>query len=191
MIRTIHLHGEAGRRFGRVWTLDVETLAEAVRAIGVQAKGFREYIEARDWRCVRGDRKTGYALGDNQLTIQLGSATDLHITPVVRGRGAKGQGIGKIIAGVLLAGFAFFFAPAGFTAFGMTAKQIGMIGVGLALSGVSSLISAQKKTDDKQSHLFSSITDVAVQGSPVPILVGRFRCKGMPVISNFIQTTDQ
>jgi predicted phage tail protein len=189
MIRTVFLHGEAGRLFGHEWRLDVDSLAEAVRAIGVQRKGFQQYIEARDWHCVRGcSIEGGYELDQDMVTLRLG-ASDLHITPVIRGAGAKAQGIGKIIAGVLLAGFAFYMSAAAIsTVFGMTAKQIGMIGVGLALSGVSSLISAQKKTDDKESNLFSSIQDVAQQGQPIPIVVGRYRVKNMPPIYNRIRT---
>lgn len=189
MLRTVYLHGEAGRLFGHEWRLDVESLAEAVRAIGVQVNGFQQYIEARDWHCVRGKTiKGGYELDQDMVTLRLGNS-DLHITPVIRGAGAKAQGIGKIIAGVLLAGFAFYMSAAAIsTVFGMTAKQIGMIGVGLALSGVSSLISAQKKTDDKESNLFSSIQDVAQQGQPIPIVVGRYRVKNMPIIYNRIRT---
>lgn len=189
MMRTVYLHGEAGRLYGHEWRLDVDSLAEAVRAIGVQCKGFQQYIEARDWHCVRGATvEGGYELDQDMVTLRLGKS-DLHITPVIRGAGGKAQSFGKIIAGVLLAGFAFFVAPAGFSFLGMTAKQIGMIGVGLALSGVSSLISAQKKSSkEKESNLFSSIQDVAQQGQPIPIIVGRYRCKDMPIIYNRIRT---
>lgn len=187
MLRTVHLHGEAGRLFGRRWRLDVDTLAEAIRAIGIQSKGFAAYVEARDWRCVRGRTiADGYALDQDMVALRLGDA-DLHITPVIAGAGGKGASTGKIIAGVLLAGFAFFVAPAGFSMLGMTAKQIGMVGVAMALQGVSSLISAQKQST-QESHLFSSISDVATQGLPIPILVGKRRCANMPIIYTRIRT---
>lgn len=187
-MRTVYLHGEAGRLFGKRWRLEVDTLAEAIRAIAVQVKGFQQYIEARDWHCVRGRTiRGGYELDKDQVELRLGDA-DLHITPVISGAGGKMTGIGKIIAGVLLAGFAFFFAPAGATFLGLSAKSLGMIGVAMALQGVSSLISAQKKSE-KESHIFSSIQDVAVQGTPVPLLVGKFRCRDLPIIYTRIRTT--
>lgn len=192
MMRTVHLHGEAGKLFGRKWRLDVETLAEAVRAIGVQVKGFQQYIEARNFQCIRGKRKGGMELDDQMVTLRLGKS-DLHIIPVLQGAGGgKMGGIGKIIAGVLLAGFAFFAAPAlGMASFGgMSIKSVGMLGIGLALSGVSSMLSAQKQDDgkDDKSNLFTNTPEMATQGSPVPLVVGEIRISDMPIISARIIT---
>lgn len=192
-LRTVHLHGEAGRLFGRKWELDVENLAEAVRAIGVQAKGFQVYIEARNFQCVRGKTaKGGQQLSEGMIEMRLGSA-DLHIVPVLRGAGGKGAAVGKIIAGILLAGFAFFAAPAlmGLGLSATTVKTIGMLGIGLALQGVSSLLSPQsKKKDavDDSSKLFQGIPNNSEQGIPIPLIVGRMRLQGMPIISTRIIT---
>ena len=45
-LRTIRLYGEAGRRFGRVHrlALDTNSVAEAVQALCSQIAGFRAYL---------------------------------------------------------------------------------------------------------------------------------------------------
>lgn len=188
MIRTIHLYGKAAKIAGRrKWLLDVDTVVEAVRAIGIQVKGFKQYIEANDWHIVRGGRTKaeGVEIDERMLELQMGSKTDIHITPVVRGAGGgKGMGIGKIIAGVLLAGFAFFAAPAmGLTSLGgISLKTVGMLGVGLALSGVSQLMSAQQEKEEKTSDLFSN-PQMATQGDAVPLIYGKCRFDNPPIIS--------
>ena len=188
MIRTIHLYGKAAKIAGRrKFLLDVETVTEAVRAIGAQVKGFRQYVEANDWHIVRGGRTKaeGVEIDERMLNLMMGSKTDIHITPVIRGAGGgKGMGIGKIIAGVLLAGFAFFAAPAlGVTSLGgISLKTVGMLGVGLAMSGVSQLMSAQQEKEEKTSDLFSG-PQMATQGDAVPVIYGKIRFDNPPIIS--------
>lgn len=45
-LRTIRLYGEAGRRFGRIHrlALDTNSVAEAVQALCSQIAGFRAYL---------------------------------------------------------------------------------------------------------------------------------------------------
>lgn len=193
MIRNVYLHGEAGKLFGKVFRLDVDSLAEAVRAIGIQVKGFRQYVEQRDWRCIRGDLDKGMELGEEDVHFRLGKA-DLHIIPVIRGSGGRGGFLGKIIAGVLLAGIAFFAAPAlSAVAFGnVTYGQLVTLGIGMALVGVSQMLAAQQKDDDKgrESGMFSGAPRVARQGDPVPLWYGEMVIRDIPIISSGIHTED-
>jgi len=198
MLRNVYLYGEAAKLFGRKFRLDVSSLSEAVRALGVLIPGFKQYVVTHDFQCVRGkSRKTGYVLDSEQIPFHLGKS-DLHITPVIAGAGGgKGAIIGKIIAGILLAGFAFFTAPALTATIGGTAITYGNIvtaGLGMAFMGISQLLSAQpKKKDDSQdkgSSTFSNIPQVSEQGEPVPLLYGRFMVRNPPLISTGVITSD-
>jgi len=196
MLRNVYLYGEAGRLFGRKFRLDVSSLAEAVRALGILVPGFKHYVTTHNFQCVRGkSRKSGYVLDEAQVPFNLG-ASDLHITPVIAGAGGKGAVIGKIIAGILLAGFAFFTAPALTATIGGTSITYGNLvtaGLGMAFLGVSQLLSAQPKKkdeEDKGSSTFSNVPQVSEQGEPVPLLYGRFMVRNPPLISTGVITSD-
>ena len=180
MIRTIHLHGDMGRRFGRHHRLDVGSAAEAFRALGAQLPGFKRYALEASFRIVRGaSLKKGRDLAEGALGMRLGAA-DLHLVPVVAGSaGGKGQNIGKIVAGTAIAAVAWWAAPA---AGGMAATLFGGVtygnvaGFGLltALSGVSGLLTPQpKKQKDQSSALFSSAANIAEEGATIPWVWGR------------------
>ncbi|QIG76834.1 tail assembly protein I [Rhizobium phage RHph_Y1_11] len=192
MMRTIILHGELGKLYGKRWHLAVEDLPEILRAIGVQRPGFQQYVEGHDFQIVRGKRRDGDYISKEEVGLRLGSTEEIHIMVAIKAAGGKGGGLGKIIAGVLLAGFAFFAAPAmGLASFaGVSMKSIGMIGIGLVFSGVSSMLSAQKKKSDKDdsSKLFSNVPQTSEQGICVPVGYGRFRAEDMPLISSRIIT---
>lgn len=197
MLRNVHLHGLAAEQFGEKFSLDVSSLAEAIRAIACQVKGFREFLTQHDFCCVRGrDPDAGLALGEDDLHFGLGKS-DLHIMPVIQGSGGKWSGIGKIIAGVLLAGVAVWTAPSilagahvGIAAIAGTPGLV--MGLGLVASGVSQMISAQGKPDERKSDSFgfSGAITTAQQGEPVPLIYGRIMVKNPKVISAGIYSED-
>lgn len=179
MRRKIHLHGALGKRFGRVHLLDVATAGEAGRALAAVLPGFRDFALGKWFSVVRGDRRAGLALGEDDLAFELGSA-DLHIVPVLAGRGGR-RGLGKIIAGVFLIGAAFFFPGAigaigASTGLGITAGQVAGLGVALALSGLGQMLAPKPKSNkDQSSYLFEGGANVTTEGGPVPLVYGRFR----------------
>ena len=179
MRRKIHLHGALGKRFGRVHVLDVATAGEAGRALAAVLRGFRDFAFGKWFRVVRGDRRAGLALGEDDLAFELGSA-DLHIVPVLAGRGGR-RGLGKIIAGVFLIGAAFFFPGAigaigASTGLGITAGQVAGLGVALALSGLGQMLAPKPKSNkDQSSYLFEGGANVTTEGGPVPLVYGHFR----------------
>lgn len=196
MLRTIRLHGELGRRFGREHRLAVETPAEAVRALCCLHAGMRQALAEGEWRVVRRAARERLELDPDTLTIGLGNAT-LHIVPAIRGRG--GRGVGKIILGITLvaAAFALAFtvplapgAAAGFLGANwsasvipglLTAGNVASIGISLTLAGVSALLSPQPKTPHRgavernESYLLTGPANTSVQGAPVPLIYGRVR----------------
>lgn len=180
MIRTVHLHGEMADLFGGPYRLDVATLAEAFRALGAQLRGFRAYVQPRDFRIVRGaDLETGRALGESEVSLRLGRA-DLHVVPVVAGSGGgRSANVGKIIAGVAIAAVAWWAAPVagglGATVFGgVTYGNIAAVGLMAAFAGVSGLLTPQpKKKKSDASSLFSQAANVADEGATIPWVWGK------------------
>lgn len=188
MLRTLHLHGPMGKRFIKSVRMDVSSVAEACRALASQFPGFRTYVEGRDFKVAYGKSLKSRRLGEEHVSFQLG-AGDLHFMPVVSGAGGKMQGIGKIIAGVVIAAVAWWAAP--FTILGMSAGNIALLGVGMALTGVSQLLTPKQKQPkpEGKSYMFDNVDNTTEQGGPVPIVIGRCMA-GSVVISGSVSTVD-
>jgi predicted phage tail protein len=198
MLRKIVLHGRLGKRFGRSFMLDVASPAEALRALILQLRGFREHLREGNYRIVRGPMAKGHDLDLEGCKLGLGSAGQLHIVPIVAG---SASGIGKILAGVALVALAVFMPAsigalgfAGLTVSGVTAT----IGFSLALGGVAMMLApsptlsggsaaAPASADRKDSFLFGGQDNVTTQGGPVPSVYGKFRT-GSVVISAGLDT---
>lgn len=180
-MRTIHLYGSMGEAFGPSFRLDVRSLAEAAHALGCQLPGFREALEQGRFRVTCGASRTkGLRLDKELISFGL-PAGDLHIVPVVKGSG-RGGGLGKIIAGTLIAA-ASFFVPVG-------GSLLLSLGAGLALSGASTLLSPKKKNQPtKRSYMFDGSDGEEVEGGCVPVIIGRCMVTGKPV-SQGVTTSD-
>lgn len=205
-MRDIYLHGALGKRHGRHFELEVETPAEAVRALCMVVPGIRADLLRGEWQVVLGRdvegkarRKTegGLQLADDVLAgLHLG-ASPLHIAPAFGG--AK-DGAVKAILGVALIGISFGFAGAlsGAIApalFGATTwgNAIGMLGLSLAVNGVSTMIAGETPTEEStDSFLLKGPTNVSAQGAVVPLVYGEVITGGLLVSSALdIQSIDQ
>jgi len=177
MIRTIHLHGALGKKYGRKIRMDVASPAEAVRALSLQIKGFAAYVEKRYYQVFRGTRRDGVDVGPRGLHLRLGDdLTEIHIVP--RAAGAKNDGLGKILLGGLLIAASFVIPGAWAIGGKAVAGILGQAGLAMALGGVSSLLAQQADkggTDEDQakSDLFGAPVNLTSPGSPWPIVVGR------------------
>ena len=187
MMRTIHLHGRLKKEFGPSFRFDVATEGEALRALNCAFPvTFIRALEQGSFTLVRGDRRSGMKLDlDLVCGFNLGLA-DLHLMPVAAGKG-NGKGVAKTILGAALIGAAIFMAPAGgvgFLGLGSTAfpllgtsvtwGNIALIGLGVALSGASTLLT---KTDSKETVKDDSFTlggpnNSARQGDAIPLIYG-------------------
>lgn len=166
MIRTVKLLGEAGRIFGREFRLDVNSPAEAIRALRCQLAGFEKYLYDSSkngifWRVVAGDPQ---GLDEESLSFPMEGGT-LILAPIVSGGGS----FGKILLGIgLIAASAFM--PATFL--GVSSMAWGALGGALVLQGVSSMIAGKpKKPKDKDrqdSFLVPQGEASANQGRCVP-----------------------
>lgn len=187
MKRKVFLHGAIGRKYGKMFELDVETTGEAVRALAANFPEIMKDFRDGAWHIMRGDKKTGMDLGEDEIAaFRLGNA-ELHFMPVVAG--SKRQGLLKIVLGVALIGAAFAFsggalgtAIGGGMMGGMTYGNMAMMGAALALAGVSQLLAPEEKEEkDESSFTMSGPGNAYEQGSPIPLVYGHVITGGVMV----------
>lgn len=212
MIRTVHLHGPLGERFGREHRFDVVNPSEAVRALCVLfGHEFRAALKDGTWHVVAGDTlDAGEDFGaEDMLACGLGGM-DLHLAPAVCG--SEGGSFFNAILGVALLATAFIASPASWTVAGVSGGGMGAtmfsafggsftygnlaaLGAVMAVSGVASMLSptpqlgnpytSREKAEDTPSFLFNGPRNTSEQGGPIPLVYGRHRV-GWTLISNGI-----
>ena len=185
---TIRLLGEAGRRFGRKFTLDVKSAAEAVRALCVQMPAMRQYlIESGDngilWRVVTED-----PMGVDEEGLFAPCSKRVVLAPQPAGRGA----VGRIILGVALIAGAFIIGQPWLGQFAFN-LFVG-VGTSLVLGGIAQLLTPTPQTtasrsneEQRNSFTFDKSNINTAQGSVVPVLYGERIVGSLPVISFSIE----
>jgi len=192
----ITLHGVLAEEFPLVANvrLSVATVAEAIRALEANCRGFAARILSLD--CAFRVERNGREIGEEEL--QLGGLRTLHIVPVAHGAGGA---FGRILAGIALIGAAFipglqgglFLGPLSIGS--VTVSSIfTSIGLTLALSGISQLLSPVPSAQSDQSaqrasYLFDGAENTVAQGNPVPIGYGEMII-GSVVISASLEARD-
>ena len=185
---TIRLLGEAGRRFGRSFVLDVKNAAEAVRALCVQMPAMRQYlVESGDngiqWRVVTED-----PLGLDEEGLFAPCSKRVVLAPQPAGRGA----VGCIILGVALVAGAFIIGQPWLGKFAFN-LFVG-VGTSLVLGGIAQLLTPTPQTtasrsneEQRNSFTFDKSNVNTAQGSVVPVLYGERIVGNLPVISFSIE----
>jgi predicted phage tail protein len=162
VLRTVHLHGRLGQRFGKSFDLAVNSPAEAVRALVFQLPGFASYIRDRNYQLTIGD---GALIDRDSLHLQLGGQRDIHITPAGAVAG---------IETILLVGTLLLSAISAIAVLAMPKAPIP---------------SAREEATKTASFIFDGAQNVTEQGHKVPLVYGRIRT-GSVVGSAGITTTD-
>jgi predicted phage tail protein len=195
MMRNVHLHGRLKKIFGGSFRFDVESAAEALRALNCAFPAkFVDELKRGHYQIIRGRRHGGLNLDiEEVLHLRLGMA-DLHIVPVTAGsKNARQGGTFKMIAGAVLIGGAILLsggtlaAPLAGMAGGVlpgllggavTWGNIAMIGVGLVFAGAAQMKTKPPETKSTESaaaensHMMNGPTNINEQGSPVPCIYG-------------------
>lgn len=194
MLRTIRLHGELGKRFGRVHKLDVTTPGEAIRALTANYPEMADFLMESEskglaYKCmVDGER-----IGEDQLPNPMSKS--FSITPVVRGRGKVGAiilGVALIGAAILMPAFTPVFSAFG-TTFGFSASATFALGAAITLGGIAMLLAptpTNSKAEKQDNPYFDGPAQTTAQGSSVPFGYGRMII-GSRVISAAITVSDQ
>lgn len=202
-MRVVRLNGELGKKYGRVHRLDVQTPAEAVRALIANFPGLHRDLALSQergvgYKCVV-DREQ---ITEDRLVYPI--SRSFSITPVVVGAGKIGQIIfGTILlgfalaatgglAGIGIAGLSGATMGAGIGFMGLTYGSIAFMGAGLILGGIAQILTPTPKAKEakkEENPYFSGAVNTTEQGVAVPIGYGRC-IVGSALISANITTQD-
>ena len=199
MLKKVKLYGELAERYGKDWSLDINSPKEAVRALIANNPGFAQFVGASQ------DRGIGYKISVggtylddpvNEISNPSGKQ-EIKIIPVILGAKNK-DGWKKIIIGALLIWGGWALAGPGGVAAGMTEGSIAAFATGavgtsamtlgaqLVLGGVGMLLTpTPKDVDDTNNYSFNGPVNTIRQGVPVPICYGQLLV-GSSVISSGI-----
>lgn len=185
MMRTVHLYGRLKKLFGESFRFDLEYASEAFRALNCAFPGqFIEAMKEGSYELIRGDREKGFHLNlDTLMNLRMGNS-DLHIVPVAEGASASAKrGTALAILGVAIVGAAIFFSGGTLAAplaglstaspiLGLSYGTIATFGVGLALLGISGILTKAAIPAMDDSSPTMGPTNVNAQGSAIPLIYG-------------------
>lgn len=193
MLATIKLHGEISHVFGETWRLDVNTPAEAVKAIDVNQPGFAKYIVDLSEKGVHHQIIVGERVLEEEVEAfgPFSKTEEIHIVPVIGGAKSKGAmilfGIALLVIAPMLPVNPLFGIQS-LTMQGIAAN----IGIGLILGGIAQMLvkappapTQQDSPEQKQSKYFSGPTPGGKQGDAVPVGYGTAILGGTPVSAGF------
>lgn len=211
VLTPIHFVGSLGRAIGHTrLDLDVQSPAEAVRAVNVLTNGkLEQYLRgpgAKKMYKIALQKKTNTIDPEQEIGHKSGRSA-IYFIPTINGRNS---GAAKIVAGVVIlalawynpAGWAYVAGQAGAAGGGLTA--LGSIAVGfgvsLVLGGITQLITPAAKgftssnSEQKNSTTFAGNALAVVQGGCVPVVYGRALVSPIPISvtveNNDVPTTD-
>ncbi len=191
MLRKVKLYGKLAEFIGyEEFEVQVANVSQAVSFLIHNFPQLEVYMNPKHYQVKVGN----YFIDESELAYPVGQE-DIHFIPVITG---AGRGLGSILLGAVLIGFAFA-GGAGF--FGSAfAKNTGLfaftkkIGFALVLGGVSQLLfpvpepqKFESEEDPKLSFNFSGVQNTSRAGTPVPIVYGEI-FTGSVVISAAIDT---
>ena len=101
MLKKVTLYGELAEKYGKDWSLDVNSPGEAFKALSANNQGFRQFVAYSE------ERGVGYKVMVGKSYIndysELGHPSgrqEIKIIPVILG--AKSKGLGMILLGVMI-----------------------------------------------------------------------------------------
>lgn len=201
-MKTIKLCGEIADEYKQEWCLDVQTPAEALRAINANRPGFLAECDAGHYVCVLVDELNPDSA--RQVTDKSGlegwGREVLYVVPHVSGDyGVVAALVAYVGTTFLVAGGGLVTAVGTLTALGVAVAVVITIAVTIAISYIASLISGTpdgfgaNETEDpenKPSYLFNGVVNTARQGHRLAVLYGGPMIVGSMVLSSRINTRD-
>jgi len=199
MLSKIKVYGRLARFLGeRTFEAEISSPTDAFRFLLANFPSLESHMMEQNY-CVKvGD----YEINETELDIPTGSQ-EIKIVPVIMG--AK-KGFGRFLLGAILIGVAVFAPAAGLglgqgtsafmfgtTGGGALAAAAGNLGIYLALSGISQMITPTEDvgadSDDPSSFTFNGVQNTIRAGVAIPVVYGEI-FTGSLVISGGIDTDD-
>lgn len=182
-LRTIRVYGTLADLLGRrTFRAAVATVYDAVSFLIANFPQVESHIRERYFRV----KISTWTLGENDLSAPVGQTDEIHIIPAICGAGGN-NGLFGILAGIALIGASLLFPFGG--------PILLNLGIGLLLTGISSLISPTPEVPDddndpSKSYNFSGVQQTSREGVPVPLVYGDI-ITGSIVISAGFDEFDQ
>jgi predicted phage tail protein len=214
MLKKVTLYGELAEKYGKDWSLDVNSPVEAFKALSANNQGFRQFVAYSE------ERGVGYKVIVGKSYIndysELGDPSgrqEIKIIPVILG--AKSKGLGMILMGALIIGGFYMYGQsiiAAGEAMGAVTNLgvIDTIGVGVAnagslggmamrfagsliLGGIAAMLAPTPETPDTAdkptNYGFDGAANTARQGYAIPVCYGQLLIGGT-VISSGVSPED-
>ncbi|MBS9777639.1 MAG: tail assembly protein [Gammaproteobacteria bacterium] len=188
---TVKFYGEL-QKFGKEFTLDVKTPGEAVHALICQIKGLRQYLSVGGYFVKINKKDVLQSTVKEDLNAVLTQEENtFSITPAVTGAGEHSR---EVMGGLsIVAGIALVVGGIVAACFGQMQFAGPLIagGIGLFMSGVTTLMSKQPDMDNQEdkikSSAFNGLGNRMAEGGCVPIAYGCLQI-GSKVISQSIES---
>lgn len=197
-MKVVKVYGALKKRLGGQGTfeLDVNTPAEALRALTVNFKGLSKWMIDSEKHGVGYRVQLGNEVIQEKeignLLLPFSDKEVFTITPVLTG---AGRGLGGILLGAALIGLSFYsfgasaaFAGGSLGGFGTAAgiygtawgsQALGMIGLSLVMGGIGQMLSPpppefdMKQANKLENYSFSGVTNTNQVGTAIPVAYGR------------------
>ena len=197
MLSKIKVYGRLARFLGkRSFEAEISSPVDAFKFLLANFPNLESHMIEQNYCVKEGD----YEINETELAIPTGNQ-EIRIVPVIMG--AK-KGLGRFLLGVAIIGAAIFVpgaAPA-LTTSGFISGTAGAsflvtaaanIGLYLALSGISQMISPTEEldadSDDPSSFTFNGVQNTIRAGVAIPVVYGEI-FTGSLVVSGGIDTDD-
>lgn len=197
-MKVVKVYGALKKQLGGQGTfeLDVNTPAEALRALTVNFKGLSKWMIDSEKHGVGYRVQLGNEVIQEKeignLLLPFSDKEVFTITPVLTG---AGRGLGGILLGAALIGLSFYsfgasaaFAGGSLGGFGTAAgiygtawgsQALGMIGLSLVMGGIGQMLSPpppefdMKQANKLENYSFSGVTNTNQVGTAIPVAYGR------------------
>ena len=199
MLIKVKLLGELGRRFGRSYSFVAHSPKDVISALSYQIDGFKQYLLDAHERNIAFKLVNDTAEGMDYEQVLM-PCKRLVIAPVVAGGGT----VGKILLGVGLIALSFVsFGAGAWVGLGSVIATAGTatplaaagsmlafkLGATLLFSGIAELLAPSPSGgNDKESFLFDRADNTTNQGTPVPVLYGKFLATSPALVSSSVTT---
>jgi predicted phage tail protein len=206
----IIFHGLLGKAFKSSYSLYVNSVGEAMKAIDIvsgrklfpwlankdkEGVRYRVLINGRDFLCETPPTlENPESIANSELVMPLKNLETIDIVPVLEGAELD-SGWGAVIIGALLIVVGVVLAATGYGA--ALAVPIIIAGIGLVAAGVIALLSRPPQFEDfrevqgggRTSYLFNGPQNTVREGGPVPVGYGRLMV-GSQVIAASYEVTN-
>ena len=191
MLRKIKLYGELAKFLGqKTLEAEVHSAGQAIRFLVVNFPQLEAHMADRYYKVLVGD----WEIKEEEINYPNGQE-DIRIVPIVGGEGGRGTRqflLGAAFIGVGILSGGATFAGGSFTGVGFlggATAVIGNIGIALALTGLSQMLTPvedvkEEEQDPRRSFNFSGIQNTSRAGAPVPVIYGQTMVGSVVISAN-------